>query len=146
MTLDSQLTLALLAHLVGDYLLQSDWMASRKVAPGPNDTYGHAESWAAALAHGITYTLPFLLITQHPLALLVIGGTHVLIDHYRLAKQVIWLRNYLAPAGDNVPWRIARTNQGMPPEVPTGMATALLIVADNTLHLVINAATLAVTA
>ena len=144
MPLPDQLTLALLAHLVGDYVLQSDWMASRKVKPAPGADYSHTESWAAALAHGATYTLPFVLITQHPLALLIIGGTHVLIDHYRLAKRVIWLRNYLAPRGDNVPWRIARTNHGMPPETPAGLATALMITADNTLHLVINASALAI--
>lgn len=144
MPLSTQLTMALLAHLVGDYVIQSDWMANRKVKPGPGSTYTHTESWAAALAHGLTYTLPFLVITQNPLALAIIGGTHALIDHYRVAKRVIWLRNFFAPKGDNVPWRIAATNNGMPPETPTGLAIAMLIVVDNTIHLVINAATLSI--
>src|SRR5690606_34059171 len=123
-----------------------DWMASRKVAPGPNDTYGHAESGAAALAHGATYTLPFLLITQHPLAVLVSGGTHVLIDHYRLAALVRWVGSYLAAAADTVPWQVARTSQRVPPAVPPGAATALPIVAAPALPLGIPAATLAATA
>ena len=73
----------LLAHLVGDYLLQSHWMATEKT-----------KHWWPALAHGITYTLPYLFITQSPLALLVIAGTHIVIDRYRLAKHLVWpLRN-----------------------------------------------------
>lgn len=44
----------LLAHLVGDYLLQSDWMANEKTK----------RRWPA-WAHAITYGLPFLLVT-HP--------------------------------------------------------------------------------
>jgi hypothetical protein len=40
----------LLAHLIGDYVLQSDWMASNKRTDN-----------GAALAHAIGYSLPFLL-------------------------------------------------------------------------------------
>jgi hypothetical protein len=43
----------LLAHLAGDYLLQSDWMATQKV-----------RRWWPAVVHGLTYLLPFLLITR----------------------------------------------------------------------------------
>jgi hypothetical protein len=39
----------IVAHLVGDYLLQSDWMANKK----------RTES-LAAIAHAATYTLCFL--------------------------------------------------------------------------------------
>ena len=67
----------ILAHLVGDYLIQSDWMASEKT-----------KKWWPAIAHGITYTLPYALVTQSLLALAVIAGTHVIIDHYRLARHV----------------------------------------------------------
>ena len=35
----------ILAHLVGDYLIQSDWMASEKT-----------KKWWPAIAHGITYS------------------------------------------------------------------------------------------
>jgi hypothetical protein len=55
---------SLLAHLAGDYLIQSDWMATEKV-----------KRWWPAVVHGTTYGLPFLLITQSPAALAVIGCT-----------------------------------------------------------------------
>jgi hypothetical protein len=72
---------ALLAHLVGDYLLQSDWMATEKT-----------RRWWPAVVHGAVYSLPFLLVTRSPWALLVIGGTHVVLDRFRVAKYVIWAK------------------------------------------------------
>lgn len=76
----------IVAHLVGDYLLQSHYMATEKV-----------KRWWPALVHGFFYTLPFLFITLNPWALLIIGGTHAIIDRYRLAKHVSWLKNQIAP-------------------------------------------------
>lgn len=43
----------LLCHLVGDYILQSDWMATKKTE----------SSWPA-IVHAVTYTLLFLFLTQ----------------------------------------------------------------------------------
>jgi hypothetical protein len=120
-----------LAHLVGDYLLQSDWMASEKT-----------KRWWPAVAHAVTYGLPFLLVTRSPLALLVIVGTHAVIDRYRLARHVCWAKNFLAPPGSNPPWaQCAATGYG--PDKPVWMAVWLMIIADNTMHLAINAAAVA---
>jgi hypothetical protein len=118
----------LLAHLAGDYLLQSDWMAAEKT-----------KRWWPAIAHGLTYTLPYLLVTRSPWALLVIGGTHIVIDRYRLARHVCWVKNLLAPRGYNPPWRECRAT-GYPQDKPPWMAVWLMIVADNTIHVAINAA------
>jgi hypothetical protein len=41
----------IVAHLVGDYVLQSDWMALEKTEPG-------RKGWIAALVHGLVYTIP----------------------------------------------------------------------------------------
>jgi hypothetical protein len=76
----------LVAHLIGDYLLQSHWMATEKT-----------KRWWPAIAHGLVYTLPFLFITQSPAALAVIAGTHIVIDHYRLARHLVWFKNLLGP-------------------------------------------------
>lgn len=137
----------LLAHLVGDYLLQTEWMATRK-----------ASRWWPAIVHGVTYTLPYLLVTQSPWALLVIGGTHIVIDRYLLIKYLLWLKNqvgakreyeYVTSAhgyreikwGKRVdPMAWPPTATGYPSTTPAGMATALMIVADNTVHLLINTA------
>lgn len=103
---------ALLAHLVGDYVLQTDHMAQRKT-----------QAWGPAVAHAATYTAPFVLLTRNWKALAVIGGTHLLLDHYRPLPRIIALKNrVLSPAG---------YSSG---ELPFW----LHIVIDNTVHLVIN--------
>lgn len=108
----------LLAHLVGDYVLQSHWMALRKLT-----------SWRVAWLHGLLYAVPYLAVTRSPLALLIIGGTHAVIDRKRLAAYVIDAKDrLLAP-----PSMRDSTSSG-------GLRTALVIIVDNTIHLVINAA------
>lgn len=162
----------LVAHAVGDHLLQSDWMATEKTKKS-----------VAALAHVVMYTLPFLLFTTAPLALLTIAGTHFVIDRWRLARYVVWAKNWLGPkrgytvqrlhermvwdtsvAGalpglegihySGVKWEdteiIARTppwadctSTGYPPDRPAWLAVWLLIIADNTLHVICNGLALA---
>jgi hypothetical protein len=118
----------LLAHLVGDYLLQSHWMATEKT-----------KRWWPAVAHGVTYGLPFVLVTQSPLALAVIVVTHIVIDRFRLARHVVWLKNLAAPKSHRYPWSDCAAT-GYPSATPAWLAVWLLIIADNTLHLLINVA------
>lgn len=119
------LFLMVFCHFLGDYVLQTDWMAQLKT-----------QRWLPAIAHGVTYTLPFLLVTRSPLALLVIGGTHILIDHWRLAKHVIWFKNQFAPRA----FRPPHTATGYSDQMPPWMAVWLMIIVDNLIHLGINAA------
>lgn len=114
----------LLAHLVGDYILQSHYEAVEKT-----------NSWLPAFTHAAKYTAAFLPLTRSPKALLLIGGTHMLLDHFRWAKHVNWALNQLAPEAHRP---ADLSNSGMPDDVPSGMATALMIVTDNTMHLLIN--------
>ena len=115
----------LVAHAVGDYLLQSDWMATNKTR----------ETVPAAL-HATVYTLPFLLLTRSPLALLIICASHFAIDRWRLARYVSWLANWLAP-GPHPTWTDCRET-GHSAERPAWLAHWLLVIADNTLHVLIN--------
>lgn len=149
----------LVAHLVGDYLLQSDWMANEKT-----------ERSVAAVAHVATYVLPFLLITQSPAALAFIAGTHFVIDRWRLARYVCWLKNWMSPLPREVPvcncaalnaaalateaacsdcgktkrvavWRHPWSEcrgTGYHQDKPAWLTVWLMIIADNTLHLVCN--------
>ena len=117
----------LLAHLCGDYLLQSHWMAQEKV-----------KRWWPALVHGFCYTLPYLLITQSPWALLCIGATHATIDRYRLAKHVGWAKNQLGPKAFRPTFQEAMANGGYTASTPVWLATFLLFITDNTMHLIIN--------
>lgn len=128
------LTLAPLAHLIGDFVLQSHTMATRKTT-----------SWRWAGTHATFYALPFLvlLLALAPAArvlpaLLVIGGTHAVID--RLGIAGMWCRWY--GVGHPGLWhREERDGAFVAP--PPFLAVWLTIIVDNTMHLSINAASLA---
>lgn len=115
----------LVIHAVGDYVVQSHWMATEKV-----------KRWTPALIHATTYGLGFLFLTRSLLALAVIVGTHALIDRFRLARHVTWLKNQAAPQ------RTPRTPTGYPVDTPPWLAVWLLIIADNIMHVLINGAAL----
>lgn len=119
-----------LAHLFGDYVIQNDWMANAKTT-----------SHLPAAIHGVTYAACFLPLTRNPKALAIIGGTHFVIDRWRLAKYVVWARNQFAPAES----RYAYEDSGMmgaPPGRPDWLSGWLGFIADNSMHLLINHLTL----
>ena len=140
---------AVLLHFIGDYITQTNWMANNK-----------QERWFPAILHGASYALPFLLLTQSIPALLVIFGTHVLIDHYRLARHFIaWKNAYFGPwgfkqhyddKGKPTWWEVwtkdgiedVHKNNGFPDSVPIWMSTWLMIITDNIIHILINFAAL----
>lgn len=114
----------LVLHAIGDYVLQSDWMATEKTKKS-----------LAALAHVVTYALPFLLLTTSPAAIVFIAGTHFVIDRWRLARYVCWAKNRLWPGWR--PWsECAKT--GYPDDRPAWLSTWLMIVVDNLMHVVLN--------
>jgi hypothetical protein len=136
----------LVAHAVGDYLLQSDWMAN-----------GKTKAHAPAAAHAIVYTLCFLPFDPSWQAWSVILLTHFAIDRWRLARYVVWAKNWLAPRqlhaierpgaelrylSRTLPWEHC-TATGYPPDRPAWLAVWLLIIADNIIHVLINGAALA---
>lgn len=114
----------LLAHLIGDYLLQSHWMAVEK-------TRRHGP----AAAHALSYALPFVVLTRSPVRFAAIAGSHFVLDRWRLARHVVWAKNQLAPVASRPP----HTPTGYADDVPPWLATWLLIIADNTLHGLCNA-------
>jgi hypothetical protein len=121
----------LAAHALGDYVLQSDWMASEKTRRP-----------LAAWVHATVYTMVFIA-WFHPgvLAALTILWTHCAIDHWRLARFVVFAKNFLAPR-----WRWWRWEEcsetGYHRDRPAWLAVWLLIIADNVMHVLINAAAL----
>jgi hypothetical protein len=142
--------MGVLAHMIGDYSLQSDWMATQKMT----------NKWAA-LAHVLVYAIPFaILCTHNPIALFIIVSTHFVIDHWRLARYVCWLKNFLAPkrkleigshledgvsgivtdyvVARNLPWEKC-SGTGYPEDRPPWLSVWLLIITDNTMHILINA-------
>lgn len=90
--------------------------------------------------------LPFLVITQSALVLAVIVVAQTILGRYRAAKP---LDLGAQPVGVGLaPGAVGRCaeNQGSPVAVPSGLANALVIIADNTVHPAINATALAVAA
>lgn len=118
----------LLLHLVGDYVTQTDWMANEKTKQD-----------AAASAHAVVYALPFLLLSPSFLAFAVILSTHYLIDRYRLARYVVFAKNWTTNRA--LRWADC-SGTGYPSATPPWLAVWLLIIADNTMHLCINYAAL----
>lgn len=111
-------------HLIGDYVTQTDWMARNKTH----------QVWIAAL-HSFVYSLPFLLLSPSLLAILVIFSTHVVIDHYRMARFVVYAKNKITEPG--LAWADA-SETGHHKDTPPWLAFWLLILVDNTMHLAIN--------
>src|SRR5438477_5550079 len=114
----------LLLHLIGDYLTQSDWMAINKVKRS-----------LPALIHVTIYSFPFLLLTKSYNALFIIWFTHFLIDRFRLARYVVFIKNFIAPQFPT--WNDCK-DTGYPNDRPSWLTVWLLIIADNILHLTIN--------
>lgn len=70
----------ILAHLIGDFLFQTDWMAR-----------GKKNSSLACLLHVATYMLPFLFTSFSPLQLLCIAIQHFIQDR---TTMVEWFMNH----------------------------------------------------
>jgi len=132
----------LVAHAVGDYVLQSDWMANEKTKRS-----------VAAVVHALCYTIPFVFLTWSWQALLVVTVTHFVIDRWRLARFVCWVKNFLSPrrtetpldmfGGSDIslwwhPWAEC-SGTGYHSSRPPWMAVWLMIIADNVMHVTINA-------
>lgn len=115
----------LLLHLLGDYITQTDWMAKNK-----------REDWRVALIHATVYTVPFIFVFNASfMALTVILWSHALIDHFALARYVIFAKNWVT--NPKLKWNDCNKT-GYPESVPAWMSVWLLIIADNTMHLGIN--------
>mgnify|MGYP001582537638 CR=1 FL=1 len=123
------------AHLVGDYFLQSSWMALRKT---------HS-SWAAGV-HAATYGIPFLIFSPTLAAWSFIVVTHFFIDRFQLAKYLVYAQSYLGPASWRRPWADCRVTGHLREELggpPMWMARWLYIIVDNSAHLALNFVALA---
>lgn len=110
----------LLLHLFGDFIVQNDWMAMNKKKPG-------WLGFKACFIHTLTYSLPFLLITNW-LAFLVIWFTHFVIDRTKIVDYFVMWKN-----GEK-----DIENFGFSHERPFALSIWIYIFIDNTFHLIIN--------
>lgn len=113
-------------HLVGDYITQTDWMATEKT-----------KRFFPAFIHVIIYSAPFLIFLHASyLALTVIFLSHILIDRYRLARYLLWARSWLFDRSKKT-WSECQVT-GFPPERPIWLTVWLMIITDNIIHILIN--------
>ncbi len=101
---------AIIGHMVGDYILQNDWMATNK---SRLDT---ADGWIVCAIHAAIWTLCVEFFgclgqfpnTPHPLEWMISGlwlfGTHYLIDRYRLAARAMPYMRQASFAETLGPW------------------------------------------
>lgn len=116
MTLELSLIIGFILHLIGDYLFQNDWMATEKT-----------RNSGAAFAHASIYSMPFWLVCDSAWWSLIFVS-HYWIDRHRLAQYWIMLVN----------WNFDRENFGYSKDKPKWMSVWLMIVVDNTFHIIFN--------
>ena len=116
MSIELKLIIGFILHLVGDYLLQNDWLAQNKT-----------KSSLAAMMHAVVYSTPFIFICTSNWWFLICFG-HFLIDRYRLA--VYWIKL--------VNWNWNSENFGYANDKPPFMSIWLMIIIDNVWHIIIN--------
>jgi hypothetical protein len=137
----------ILAHVFGDYLLQSDWMALNK-----------SKRSLPCFIHVVIYTSVFLLLTTSWKALLVIGVFHFIFDRFPvIIRRLIWFKNHLGPGFKFVPFNKCEvtgyydnilnevTNKPFTVDLVNGYGPRLnyitiwlYIITDNALHLLTN--------
>lgn len=125
----------LICHLIGDFWLQTPWMANNKFK----------ENLPAAI-HAFLYSIPFLFaFNLSATAYWTILLTHYVIDRYSVGSKLIWLKNYIVdqffffePQPD-----YKDTLLGMSKETPLAVSFGVYVAAENVLHLIINALSIA---
>jgi len=134
----------LLLHTIGDYWLQSDWMALNKSKKTLN-----------CLVHCVVYTSLFLFLTTSIWALSFIFLTHFLIDRFPIiVRKLIYWKNHF-PCGypewdlcastgyyDDSPYNPKKPSSDMVKKMGAPrhffITIWLYIVSDNLLHLLCN--------
>jgi len=110
----------LFLHLIGDYIIQNDWMALNKKLKT-------LKGELACQIHCILYSLPFILIGSWE-AVIAIYISHYILDRTNIVSYFLALRNGV----DNI------KNFGFSESRPFAITIWLLIITDNIFHLIFN--------
>jgi len=110
----------LLGHLIGDYMLQTSWMAMNK---GKKT----CEGWFAAILHSIVYTASICttMWNFNYWWIIAVFLSHVFIDHYSTAT---WYLKHVK--GMNKPYKYSS-------QTYTSLYWIIYVVVDNTMHLLL---------
>ncbi len=119
----------LFLHLLGDYFLQNDWMATNKGTYSPL-------GWLTCILHCILYSVPFGWYYHSWTIFLLVFLTHFFIDKFSLARYVTktinckWEGNW---GGDNYSHDL-----GFDENRPPYIAVWIHIIRDNSMHIACN--------
>lgn len=100
----SPFDILLVAHLVGDYLFQTSWMAAHK-----------AKYWMPLLTHVLVYTTTVALLAWIGFGgltlwgILLIAVSHVILD--RRTFVAWWVRHIMRVKGDQQNWLMIMADQ-----------------------------------
>lgn len=129
--------LQLILHGLGDFIIQTGWMALNKKKPG-------FKGFLACLVHCVTYAAPFLLICSWQ-ATAAIFASHFIIDRTNIVSYLIAMRDgvfkkSVPPDKMNYqfPYMYDVSNFGFPNDRPLAISIWLNIIFDNFLHIVCN--------
>lgn len=89
----------LIAHLVGDYLIQNDWMALNK-----------KKSSFVCFVHSITYLIPFLFLNLTWWQILLIGSQHFIQDRTNFVSWFMEIKGSKLFRDNMSPWSIIITD------------------------------------
>ncbi|MBO8156544.1 MAG: DUF3307 domain-containing protein [Bacillaceae bacterium] len=94
----------LVAHLIGDYLFQTNWMAMNK-----------ARRWDALMVHSIVYTGVISIVSWMTFGglsmtgILIVFLSHLILDRRRFI--VWWVRRVMRTDETKVPWIVIVVDQ-----------------------------------
>lgn len=115
----------LLLHLFGDFIIQNDWMALKKKE-------NSFKGYLTCLIHCLLYSLPFFLVTGlNGVSLIFL--THFIIDKYHVIEWFLAVRNNAREEG-----KLTIKNFGYGLQRPFAISIWLMIITDNTIHLILN--------
>lgn len=131
----------ILGHLLGDYLLQNEWMAMNK-------SKFSLEGWLACTVHCIIYTLAICLFTWNfdPIWIVAVFLSHFPIDKFALAEKYMHyikgkgMRDYVRKDGwwdGDVFVKPTMTGHNRYDILEGGFTSIVYTVTDNSLHLIL---------
>ena len=125
-----------LSHFIGDFILQSHYIAERKL-----------KNFLVCVLHVLLYIIPFyFLVSANWKFLFVVAAAHLLIDFFRVAEYLSWIKNVLfnpkiliLDKAELHRYNLQNCKFGYPKDVPEHVAFWLMIAVDQILHVSTNA-------
>lgn len=111
----------LILHLLGDYILQNDYLAMAKKNKGLG-------GFISCFTHCLLYSIPFGIYTRSWIVGILIGVSHFALDRTTVVTKFLMIRNGVKDS----------SNFGFHPDRPKFISVWLYIITDNCFHIIGN--------